>query len=60
MDCPFCTLVPSLIVLSNDHAVVIRDGFPVSNGHILIIPRRHIASLFETTSEEQAALFDLL
>lgn len=60
MSCPFCTLEPVRIILSNDHAFAIRDGFPVSEGHTLIIPKRHIASLFEATVEEQAALFDLL
>lgn len=60
MHCPFCTLEPSRIILSNNHAIAIRDGFPVSQGHTLIIPKRHIASLFAATTEEQAALFDLL
>lgn len=58
--CPFCTLDPNRITLSNDHAVAIRDGFPVSEGHTLIIPKRHIVSLFEATLEEQAALLELL
>ncbi|MGE3550518.1 MAG: HIT family protein [Geobacter sp.] len=58
--CPFCTLEPDRISLSNDYAVAIRDGFAVSEGHMLIIPKRHIASIFEATAEEQAALFDLL
>lgn len=60
MACLFCILDPNRIILSNDHAVAIRDGFPVSKGHTLIIPKRHIASLFELTAEEQTALFDLL
>lgn len=60
VTCPFCNLDPDRIILSNDYAVAIRDGFPVSEGHTLIIPKRHIASLFEATAEEQAALFDLL
>jgi diadenosine tetraphosphate (Ap4A) HIT family hydrolase len=58
--CPFCSLDSNRIILSNDHAVAIRDGFPVSKGHTLIIPKRHIDSLFEATAEEQAALFELL
>jgi diadenosine tetraphosphate (Ap4A) HIT family hydrolase len=60
MTCPFCTLESTRIIISNDHAVTIRDGFPVSEGHTLIIPIRHIASLFEATVEEQAALLELL
>jgi diadenosine tetraphosphate (Ap4A) HIT family hydrolase len=59
MSCPFCTLLSSGIV-ANDYAKAIPDGFPVSPGHTLIIPKRHIGSLFEATEEERAALFDLL
>lgn len=59
-ECPFCSLVPTSITLVNDHAAAIYDGFPLSPGHMLIIPKRHIASLFEARNEERAALFDLL
>lgn len=58
--CPFCTPEPDRIILSNERAVAIRDGFPISKGHTLIIPKRHIASLFEATAGEQAALLELL
>lgn len=58
--CPFCTLNPTRILTSNANAISILDGFPVSIGHALIIPKRHIASLFEATREERNALFDLL
>ena len=60
MNCPFCALLPSQGAAANAHAVAFPDGFPVSPGHTLIIPKRHIASLFEATEEERAALFDLL
>jgi diadenosine tetraphosphate (Ap4A) HIT family hydrolase len=53
-------LDPTRIVLANDHAVATYDGYPVTPGHSLIIPKRHIASFFEATREEQAAMFDLL
>ena len=58
--CPFCTLADERIVASNELAVIIRDGFPVSPGHTLIVPKRHVASWFDTTSEEQRAVMDLL
>ena len=57
---PFCTLPPERIVASNDHGLVIRDGFPVSPGHTLIISRRHVASFFEISQEERAGLLSLL
>ena len=37
-----------------------RDGFPVSKGHTLVIPKRHVGSFFETTDEERADLLVLL
>lgn len=58
--CPFCTLDHTRIIGSNTHAMAIMDGFPISTGHALIIPKRHIASIFEATREEREALFDLL
>lgn len=36
--------------------LVLRDAFPVSPGHLLLVPRRHIASWFDATPEEQQAL----
>ena len=40
--------------------MAIRDGFPVSNGHTLIIPKRHVGSFFEITREERQSLFELM
>ena len=60
VDCPFCQLDPAKHLFSNDLAIVIADGFPISRGHSLIIPKRHFPSLFEATDEERAALWDLL
>jgi diadenosine tetraphosphate (Ap4A) HIT family hydrolase len=59
-SCPFCTFGDSRVVLANDHALAVYDGFPVTPGHSLIIPKRHISSFFEATKEEQAALLDLV
>ena len=58
--CPFCTLPPDRIIEQTPLALAIRDGFPVSPGHTLIIPRRHVGSFFEITAEEQASLLALL
>jgi len=41
-------------------SVVIRDTFPVSPGHTLIIPKRHVASFFEVTDEERTDLIACL
>lgn len=60
MTCPFCTLPSERIAEENLHAVWIYDGFPVSPGHSLIIPKRHVGSFFDATSEERLAMLELL
>lgn len=60
MTCPFCTLPPDRIVQENDYAVWIYDGFPVSPGHSLIIPKRHVGSFFEVSADERTAMLALL
>ena len=60
MTCPFCTVPRERLVFEGELAFVIRDGHPVSPGHMLVIPRRHVASFFETTTEEQASMLRLL
>ena len=39
---------------------VIRDGFPISLGHTLVIPKRHVSSFFEISQEERESLLKLL
>jgi diadenosine tetraphosphate (Ap4A) HIT family hydrolase len=59
-NCPFCTLPPSRIVHQNESGVVIRDGFPISPGHTLIVARRHVASFFDLSTGEALGLTELL
>ena len=59
-DCPFCGLPMDRVVAQNEAAVAIADAFPVSPGHTLIIPRRHVRDFFDTTSGEVEAIFGLL
>lgn len=58
--CPFCALPAGRIVMANDLAVAIRDRFPVSPGHTLILPRRHVSSFFAVTEAERNAMMALL
>ena len=58
--CPFCSPEPRRIVGVNSLAIALRDGYPVSPGHTLVVPRRHMASASEATAEEFAAIWSLL
>jgi len=57
-ECVFCNRTDAII--ENDLGQVIYDGIPVSNGHLLVIPRRHVASWFEANRAEREALFELV
>ncbi len=60
MSSPFLTCPASEHVAANDLAFAIRDGFPVSPGHTLVITRRPVATWFDATPEEQAAVMALV
>ena len=58
--CPFCNLSQERIVAVSEHMRAIRDAFPVSPGHTLLLPRRHVGSLFDLTVVEWVELGQLL
>lgn len=59
-SCLFCKIPGDEILIEHPLALAQRDGHPVSKGHTLIIPRRHVASFFETTQDERQAMMKLL
>jgi len=54
--CVFCDAAGDhpdpLIVFTGRTAYVIVNRYPYNNGHVMVVPRRHIASLTELTPEE--------
>jgi diadenosine tetraphosphate (Ap4A) HIT family hydrolase len=59
-SCLFCAIPADQVLIEHPLVLAKRDGYPVSKGHTLIIPRRHVASFFETTEEERRAMLKLL
>lgn len=60
-NCPFCHLAPAVeVVCESDICVAFYDGFPVSPGHALIIPKRHVASYFDLTNQEREAMTQMM
>ena len=59
-SCPFCALPAERILILADEALVIRDAFPVSPGHTLVVPRRHIGSFFDLSDAERTCMVELL
>jgi diadenosine tetraphosphate (Ap4A) HIT family hydrolase len=59
--CPFCNLDPERdIIIETATAYSIYDKFPVSNGHALIIPKKHCANYFELTQDEQTDCWSMV
>ncbi len=56
--CPFCS--PDSVLFENALAYAKLDKYPVNPGHLLIIPKRHVADFFQTTEAEKAAMVSLL
>ena len=59
-ECLFCSITQERIVLENDLAYAVRDGFPVTEMHSIIIPKRHIPDYFDLTTEELLACDQLI
>lgn len=60
MACVFCNYLNNKdFIAENELAFAIYDNFPVSKGHVLIMPKRHLASYFDATEEEIQAFYSL-
>jgi ATP adenylyltransferase len=59
MNCPFCERNDSILV-ETELSIAFLDNFPVSTGHALVIPKRHIATIWELADDEYADIFKLV
>jgi diadenosine tetraphosphate (Ap4A) HIT family hydrolase len=54
--CPFCAPDAQRVAFEDELSRALWDAFPVSKGHLLLVPRRHVASWFDATDAERLAL----
>ncbi len=54
--CPFCSVEPDRVFHEGENVLGLWDKFPVSDGHALLIPKRHVEDWFKATSTEQVEL----
>ena len=65
-ECPFCKIWESngshsfKVLVVGEHCVSILDQYPVSEGHCLIIPKRHVGSIVELDDMELKDLYTVL
>ena len=61
-DCIFCKIIkgemPSRKLIETDHVIGILDTIPATEGHCLIIPKRHVKYWNEMTYTETAQVFN--
>jgi len=55
--CPFCTLPPARILWADAHCFAFHDAYPVTPGHTLIVPKRHVSTWFDASPAEKQALW---
>jgi diadenosine tetraphosphate (Ap4A) HIT family hydrolase len=58
--CPFCSIPAKDILDENEYALAVRDRCPVSEGHTLIITKRHVDNYFKLSTEEKNGTAALL
>ena len=59
-DCIFCNVEDSRKIFEDDLFIVIRDAYPVTNLHTLLIPKRHVPSYFDLNEQELIRLQGLI
>jgi superfamily II DNA or RNA helicase/diadenosine tetraphosphate (Ap4A) HIT family hydrolase len=59
-SCPFCGPPIDNIFYTAERVLGLWDAFPVSPGHALLIPRRHVAGWFDATAEERGELLQAI
>ena len=60
LSCPFCSPAHGEKVLASELCYARWDKYPVTEGHLLIIPYRHIADYFSLTEKEKSALWTMV
>ncbi len=65
-QCVFCQMIKqkndkaTFIVERAQHTFSVLNIYPYNNGHIMIVPYRHVADLTKLTSPEKLELFELM
>ena len=60
MSCPFCSIAPERALLESDSIVAFLDAFPLTEGHTLVTPRKHVSSIYDLSPSEQCELREIV
>lgn len=56
-SCYFCNFNKESVIHESNKFIVLKDGFPVTEGHLLIIPKAHVKTFFDIPSEDLGEYF---
>jgi histidine triad (HIT) family protein len=63
-DCIFCKIVrgeiPSTVVFENDDVLAFEDINPMAPVHVVVIPKKHIATLMDVTGDEMGTMGSII
>jgi len=57
-ESPFHSIDPKRILIESEHAIAFLDGYPVSKGHTLVVPRKIVTSIFQLDETIRIAIFE--
>ena len=64
MDCIFCKIIskqiPAKILSETTNSICFMDAFPLTKGHVLVIPKKHHPKIQELNTDENSDLFSLV
>lgn len=64
--CVFCRILKeqkdaaNYVIVRKKHTFAVLNIYPYNNGHLLVLPKRHVSDLAKLTNEEKAELYGLL
>lgn len=58
-DCPFCK-IDREIILETELCLVVYDKYPVNEGHVLVVPKRHVSNYFDLEQEEVDSIWQMV
>jgi diadenosine tetraphosphate (Ap4A) HIT family hydrolase len=58
--CKFCNINERSVVIESELSFAFYDQYPVNEGHVLIVPKKHVVDYFELSSAEKKDIWELV
>ena len=60
LTCPYCAVAPKDAWLSTGFVVAVPHPKPLAPGHLMVIPRRHVAAFYDLDVQEQRMIWEAI